>query len=617
MSPEGAFAILLMLSMMKGGDDMQIMVYSETTEATVAGNLGRAEYSYYFILEKYLPLLQKMGKVVFVDNPESDVDRLYFKALESNDRSVFLSFTPPNRTARNLRCPTICVLAWEFDSIPYESWDPAEPWDNWVESIKQVGNVVTISDYATRVVKNQVGRHARVVTIAAPVVSEGQTAWQAASPPVMQQSISSPLDAGRRSLSVTAAVIDTEALEIDTENVTPKMVNPDVLDGQQALWDDHAVDWVFSSKSKSTGQYLVGFYNVEEWGCWSKTAHPSIILPWSICGDFVLTLELVGYGENQGGVIDVAVGSETVQVVLQENLHVHEMSFSLTQPANSIRISGFTAISAPGARDHRTLGIGLSRLGLHRPQGAGVTGPVLGQSASDDIAPENTITLSFAGPVYTSVFNPVDGRKNWHDIVTAFCWAFRDDPDKTLVLKMSHYNRSTFLGDLLLLFSRLWPFRCRIVSIHGYLPVEQMDDLVQSTDFVVNASLAEGQCLPLLEFMAAGVPALAPDHTAMETYINGANAFVVASSKQPYIWPNDPRRALRTVSNRIDWDSLRQAYVDSATVLEEDPARYAAMSRAAVTVVHQHYSVEKIAKDLENFLTITARPKRWLSRLLG
>jgi glycosyltransferase involved in cell wall biosynthesis len=144
-----------------------------------------------------------------------------------------------------------------------------------------------------------------------------------------------------------------------------------------------------------------------------------------------------------------------------------------------------------------------------------------------------------------------------------------------------------------------------------------MDGLIQSTDFVVNASLAEGQCLPLLEFMAAGVPAIAPDHTAMETYINNTNAFVVASSKQPYIWPNDPRRALRTVSNRIDWDSLRQAYVDSAEVLEEDRARYEVMSQAAVNVVQQHYSVERVARDLENFLTITARRKRWLSRLLG
>lgn len=596
---------------------MQIMVYSETTEATVAGNLGRAEYSYYFILEKYLPLLQKMGEVVFVDDPQSDVDRLYIQALESNKRSVFLSFTPPDRIARNLQCPTICVLAWEFDCIPYESWDPVEPWANWVDSIKQVGNVVTISDYATRVIKRQVGRHARVITIPAPVVIADQTAGQAVTAPVLQRSLSSPLTAGRRALSVTAAVIDTEALEIDSENVTPKMANPDVLDGQQALWDGHAVDWTFSLESESTGQYLVGFYNVEEWGCWSKTTHPSIILPWSIIGDIVLTLELIGYGENQGGVIDVSVGSETMQVVLQANLHAHEMSFFLKQPANSIRISGFTAISAPGARDHRTLGFGLSRLALNRPKSIIVPESVPAQSASDNIAPENTVTLSFAGPVYTSVFNPVDGRKNWHDIVTAFCWAFRDDPDRTLVLKMSHYNRSTFLGELLLLFSRLWPFRCRIVSIHGYLSVEQMDELVQSTDFVVNASLAEGQCLPLLEFMAAGVPAIAPDHTAMGTYINSKNSFVVASSKQPYIWPNDPRRALRTVSNRIDWDSLRQAYKDSASVLETDHARYAEMSLAAVAVVRQHYSVEKVAKNLKRFLTITARRKRWLSRLLG
>ena len=41
------------------------------------------------------------------------------------------------------------------------------------------------------------------------------------------------------------------------------------------------------------------------------------------------------------------------------------------------------------------------------------------------------------GVVYVSVFNPLDGRKNWHHLITAFCWAFRDTSDATLVLKMT------------------------------------------------------------------------------------------------------------------------------------------------------------------------------------
>ena len=39
------------------------------------------------------------------------------------------------------------------------------------------------------------------------------------------------------------------------------------------------------------------------------------------------------------------------------------------------------------------------------------------------------------GVVYVSVFNPKDGRKNWHHLITAFCWAFREVDDATLVLR--------------------------------------------------------------------------------------------------------------------------------------------------------------------------------------
>jgi glycosyltransferase involved in cell wall biosynthesis len=498
------------------------------------------------------------------------------------------------------------VLAWEFDRIPEENWDPEEPWNNWVEAIREIGNVITISDYATRVIKQQVGRGPRVVTIPAPVSRSTPTVAGAietdAEGPVVTSS--------EKRLCVTAGIIDTQALVIDTQSVTPKLYNPEFMDDRQAPWDGHAVQWCFSSSSDTASQYLVGFYGEEDWGCWSKTATPSIILPWSISGDIELVLELVGYSENRGRLVELTVGDEIRQLELQHELHTHKVALSIDGHANRIQFSGIVAIPAPGARDHRTLGLGLRSLSLRRVGERDKPEVFDGRDSSDDMAAKSETVLEFAGTVYTSVFNPADGRKNWHDIVTAFCWAFRDDLTKTLVLKMSHHNRATFLGELLLLFSRLSPFECRIIAIHGFLSAEQLGNLVSISDYFVNASLAEGQCLPLLEFMAEGVPAISPDHTAMATYINSDNAFVVRSSSQPYIWPNDPRRAYRTVSNRINWDSLRQAYVDSARVLEIDGARYQAMSDSAVQTVETYYSEKKIARDLKKFLMATARLQR-------
>ena len=47
------------------------------------------------------------------------------------------------------------------------------------------------------------------------------------------------------------------------------------------------------------------------------------------------------------------------------------------------------------------------------------------------------------GVIYVSVFNPQDGRKNWHRLITAFCWAFREIDDATLVLKITHNDLSS------------------------------------------------------------------------------------------------------------------------------------------------------------------------------
>lgn len=582
---------------------MRIIVYSETTAATVGGNLGRPEYSYYFILNKYLPVLSRLGDVIHVQDPQREVDTLFQEAAASGERAVFLSFTPPHRTARGLQCPTVCVLAWEFDNIPSDDWDVDEPWHNWVMAIREIGHVLTISDYATRVIRRQVGRGPRVETVPAPVDSAVMVTAQG-------QGSLPEKEAGerQRTLVLKATIFDSQALDIDVESVTPKATTAGATGAGGHLWDGHAVEWGFANSSPTSGQYLVGFYGEEDWGSWSKTARPSVIFPWSISGEVELDIELVGYGANQGRTVSIHLGARVVDIVLPATLEVFHLAVTLDKPVNNLYFTGLTAVPEPGARDHRTLGLGLSSLCLRRP---GVVAAAGERSPQADDGGDALSRLDLAGTVYTSVFNPADGRKNWFDIVTAFCWAFREQSDKTLILKMSHHNRSTFLGDLFLMFSRLAPFRCRVIAIHGYLSAQELAELVTVTDFFVNASVAEGQCLPLLEFMAEGVPAISPDHTAMETYIKPDNAFVVASSHQPHIWPNDPRESYRTLSNRIDWDSLRQAYCDSARVLSEESSRYALMAAASRLVVKENYSSEVVEKRLRRFLRNTARPRRW------
>ena len=152
------------------------------------------------------------------------------------------------------------------------------------------------------------------------------------------------------------------------------------------------------------------------------------------------------------------------------------------------------------------------------------------------------VELSLDGVIYTSVFNPYDGRKNWQDMISAFCATFRDEPDATLVLKLTHHNVGEALADMLHHLYKNQSYRCRIVLIHGYLADPDYERLVEATSYVVNTSYGEGQCLPLMEFMSSGKPAVAPRNTAMIDYIDADNAFIVDSSEEATAWPHDRAR---------------------------------------------------------------------------
>ena len=69
---------------------MKILIHSETNERTIKRNLGRSEYSYYFVLRDFRPLLERLGEVIEVFEPETEVDAIWTKATVANETCVFL-----------------------------------------------------------------------------------------------------------------------------------------------------------------------------------------------------------------------------------------------------------------------------------------------------------------------------------------------------------------------------------------------------------------------------------------------------------------------------------------------------------------------------------------------
>jgi len=125
---------------------------------------------------------------------------------------------------------------------------------------------------------------------------------------------------------------------------------------------------------------------------------------------------------------------------------------------------------------------------------------------------------------------------------------------------------------------------------------------------VVNTSYGEGQCLPLMEFMSCGKPAVAPRTTAMIDYLSAANAFLIDSTDELTAWPHDPRKAFRTLRYVTNWASLCEAYQASYDVAKNHPARYAQMSAQAVDSLQGFCSQTVAERRLQMFLAQVLEP---------
>ena len=210
--------------------------------------------------------------------------------------------------------------------------------------------------------------------------------------------------------------------------------------------------------------------------------------------------------------------------------------------------------------------------------------------------------LILKGTVYTTIINPADERKNWNFIISSFCWAFRDDPNATLIIKIAHHSLNDYKILLLTVLSQLAPFECRVIVLHGFLEDEQYRNLISITDFYVNGSACEGLCLPIMEYLSSGKPVIAPLHTAMLDYLSPQSSFIVNSYPEPAPWPNDPTSKLKSTRFRIDWHSMCENFLTSYHIAQKQPDTYKSMSQEAWLSMYKFCLIDNITNTLESFL---------------
>ena len=564
-----------------GGEQMtsmQFILYSAVNEGSIADQLGLPEYSYYFVLKELRPILEELGEVILVDKPEQEVDPIFHQCRANGQPCVFISFSPPHKTLVDLDCPTVSIFAWEFDNIPYESWDD-DPRNDWRYVFKQHGRSISLSSHTAKVVKSAMGEDFNIESVPVPV-------WD-----VFAHSPGATAGAGRQPhLSFHGNIIDSRRYDISPERIQPHEPLAQFLFPN---WDGQALRMGYTIVD-DYNSYLGGFYPAETWGAWSKNEQPWVLVPCKLQGKVRIAIDCVGFGPNAGKEIRVAIGDEQTPMVLGAGFSVTELEFKLEKPELLIQFLGLDIAQVPGSKDFRTLGLGLRSITIQARVGETDAAPVVSQSLRHRV-------LDVDGIVYTSVFNPVDDRKNWTEIVSAFCYAFGDVEGATLILKMTQKSLTSFLGRLHYLLQLLSPFKCRVVALHGFLEDCEYQQLVAMTTYYVGASGGEGLCLPMMEYMSAGKPAISTCNTAMEDYIDSQSAFVVESSVEPGIWPHDPRKRLRTLRHRIDWFSLVTALKESYQVARLSPEKYRSMSGCAEGNLHDFASRQVVKAKLQEF----------------
>ncbi|GAB5452322.1 MAG: hypothetical protein Hals2KO_26500 [Halioglobus sp.] len=560
---------------------MHFYCYSAIDESSIATSLGEPDYSYYFVLKAYQPLLDALGTWEIVAALDDSFAEAWQQRVATGTPCYVLAFAPPHKIPRDLPYRVIPVFAWEYSTLPSKDVLGEEA-DCWVSALAHFGTAICHSTFARDVVLHDVGPQVAIESIPAPL-------WDSCAP--VRERLTERRAIKARRLAFSATVIDTQEFNLSAETLFPRegVLCPLTLSASgQAPVRSVAIDIGKGAADVMT----VGLHPPEGWGAWTRADNPWVLLPGTLSGRVRLTVAMMGFGPNEGREILLHVGDRQVPLVAGADMQEHQVEIEITSPTNFLRFSNIDHSQQAGGDDTRVLGIGLGAIGVE-------------QLSETDEGTVNTVTpreVDLDGVVYTSIFNPRDGRKNWEDMLTAFCYAFRAEPKATLILKMTCKSASEYLDDLFDMLCQLHPFDCRVVILHGFLESEEFSALLETTSYVVNASRGEGQCLPLMEFMSSGIPAIAPVNTAMADYVTPQSAFIVDSTPEPTFWPHENSQLLTTWWHRPSWESLFNAYLESYRIGRNDAESYTRMASSAAGALHQYCSIEVLAARMQQFL---------------
>jgi hypothetical protein len=319
---------------------------------------------------------------------------------------------------------------------------------------------------------------------------------------------------------------------------------------------------------------FVGFHSREPWGIWSESDPCHVILPFSVCGDCEIQFFAQGFGENIGTSLTVFLGQSSAQFVLEQEPKQFIFRFKTEEPTHLLRISGLTSNSTRSRPGTRSMGIGIHRLQVTLPpDGALVAARIKKRQAIISVlAPkqrtQNTPRVAKSPSIETTgfttvaVFNETSNSNQWRDVVSAFLWTFRENPEATLVIQNSNVSGASFFSELMFLFFRVGEIKCRVIAVHTHDTYRDAPSLLAAADLYVHvdSSITLNNVAPHTDKRSTQFIISSPDDLQLES----DNIARITPLRQPVKTPGHLHRVERELENVLDWvrlcDEMKHAY---------------------------------------------------------
>lgn len=174
----------------------------------------------------------------------------------------------------------------------------------------------------------------------------------------------------REAFPTTSINLSHESVVFDSYD----FVNGDIFQNEREFFDRLPTqEWdgrrhSFVEKMDSPDALLaIGFYELEEWGVWSRTDNPKLVLPFLVEGEIVIEIETVGFGSNVGRDIQLKIGGAGTQITLSPHPHTSTHLLRVNKPSRIIEFNNLAPAQLAERDDPRTMAIGVSKISIAAP----------------------------------------------------------------------------------------------------------------------------------------------------------------------------------------------------------------------------------------------------------